>query len=554
MKRFILVIVLLCSLGCKKSEVPVTLSESVEFSKAESFLNQHEIDSAFYYFDQVATNSKDSLEAAMAYNYMASIQSNVGDNFGAQESLTTSLSYLDEKKRAHYYCLASNYNELGMTSSNMENFKDAIHYFDLAIKFSEDKSYTLVFLNNKANAYRDMGAYAKALGLYRKILLQTKPQGVEYARLLNNMASTKWLQNEKYNAAPELLEALRIRQSSKDMRGQNSSYTHLADYYHESKPDSSLFFAGKMYEIARQLKSPDAQLDALQKLIKLNPIANAKRYFGRYQQLNDSLQRSRNAAKNQFALIRYHTEKSKADNLKLQKENSERRYELIRERIRFYATLATFILMVFIAIFWYKSRKRQNEKEKQEAILENQRKASKKVHDTLANDLYRIMKTVQFGSEPNSEWLVDNLDEVYQRARELSYDIVSESENFELKIATLLKSFATDNTRVVLVGNSRELWQKVPGPTKTEVRYILQELMVNMGKHSRATDVVIRFEQKADSCLITYLDDGIGIPENTPFKNGLINTGSRIQSIGGKLTFATNTGKGLEINIAFPLA
>jgi len=485
---------------------------------------------------------------------MASIQSNVGDNYGAQESLTTSLSFLNEKKTAHHYCLASNYNVLGMTSSNMENFKDAIDYFDLAIKFSEDKNYTLVILNNKANAFRDQGAYPKALSLYKQILFQTQPKGKEYARLLNNMASTKWLQNSKYNAAPELLKALRIRQSSKDLRGQNSSYTHLADYYHYSKPDSSLYFAGKMYEVASQLKSPDAQLDALQKLIKLNPIVNAKRYFIRYEQLNDSLQRSRNAAKNQFALIRYHTEKSKTDNLILQKENSERRLELIRERVRFYAVLATFFLAVFVATFWYRNRKKRNEKEKQEAILENQRKASKKVHDTLANDLYRIMKTVQYESEPSPEWLIDNLDEVYQRARELSYDIVAEDENFELKIAALLKSFATENTRVVLAGNSQKLWQKLPGSTKTEVKYVLQELMVNMGKHSQATDVVIRFEKKGNTCLITYLDDGIGMPANTPFNNGLINTGSRIQSIGGKLTFANNTGKGLEINIAFPFA
>ena len=309
-----------------------------------------------------------------------------------------------------------------------------------------------------------------------------------------------------------------------------------------------------MYEIAKKLKSPDAQLDALQKLIKLNPIVNANRYFIRYEQLNDSLQRSRNAAKNQFALIRYHTEKSKTDNLILQKENSERRLELIRERIRFYAVLSIFTLAILIAIFWYKKRKRRNEKEKQEAILENQRKASKRVHDTLANDLYRIMKTVQFESEPSPAWLIDNLDDVYQRARDLSYDIVTEAENFELKIATLLKSFATETTRVVLAGNSREFWQKASGSTKTEVKYVLQELMVNMAKHSQATDVVIRFEQKADSCLISYLDDGIGMPENTPFNNGLINTGSRIKSIGGELIFAPNTGKGLEISIAFPFA
>ena len=546
--------VLFCLIGCQKPKMPDAVTESPDFKKAESYLKARKIDSAFYYFDRIATNSKDSLEIAMAYNYMASIQTDEGDYYGAQESLTTSLSYLNDQNSAHRSCLASDYNELGMTSSKLENFKSAVDYFDVVLKFSDDNDYKLILLNNKANAYREMGEYEKALGLYKNILQQTKREGKEYARLLNNMASTKWLQNPTYNAAPDLQKALLIRQSLADLRGQNSSYTHLADYYAQSKPDSSLYYAGKMYEMAQKLKAPDAQLDALQKLISLNPTVNAKRYFIRYGELNDSLQRARNAAKNQFALIRYHTEKSKADNLKLQKENSEKRYELVRERIRFYSILAAFLLAIVLAIGWYRKRKRRTEKEKQEAVLENQRKSSKRIHDTLANDLYRIMKTVQYGSAPTPEWLLDNLDEVYQRARELSYDIVGDNENFEEKIATLLKSFASETTRVILAGNSGTFWRKVSASTKNEVKYILQELMVNMRKHSQATDVVIRFRQTENSCLISYLDDGIGMPKDTRFNNGLTNTGTRIQAIGGELTFAPNNGKGLEINITFPFA
>jgi len=553
-KEFISIIALICLFGCQKPGTPAPLSESTDFKKAEAFLHQHKIDSAFSYFDRVATGSKDSLEAAMAYNYMASIQSDAGDYYGAQESLTTSLTYLDEQKKEHRYCLASDYNELGMTSSKLENFDSAVEYFDLAVKFSDEQTYRLIFLNNKANAFRSKGDYTQALRFYQQVLGQTKREGKEYARLLNNMASTKWLQNPRYNAGPELFEALQIRQIAKDLRGQNSSYTHLADYYSKSKPDSGLYFANKMYLIARQLNLPDAKLDALKKLIRLSPAEKAKGYFIQYEQLNDSLQTARNAAKNQFALIRYHTEKSKADNLKLQKENSEKRYELIQERIRFYGMLGLFLLIIFLAVRWYKIRKKRTEQEKQEAILENQRKASKKVHDTLANDLYRIMKTVQYGSEQDPEWLMDNLDDVYQRARDLSYDIVDDNENFELKLSVLIKSFATDTTRVILVGNSRELWLKVPAAVKTEIKYIIQELMVNMRKHSQATDVVIRFEKQSNRCLISYIDDGVGMQKSTIFNNGLVNTGNRIKAIGGELTFVTNTGKGLEINITFPLA
>ncbi len=539
-------------MACRRMDAPKAVEESADFKKAEALWTEREIDSAFNYFDRAATVSKDSLEVAMAYNYMAAIQSDAGDYYGAQESLISSLKYLNEDKKEHRYCLASDYNELGMTSSKLGNYDHAIGYFDLALKFSDDKDYRLIFTNNKANALRERGAYKQALTLYNQVLRQTPREGKEFARLITNMANTKWLMDPRYNAAPELLHALHIRERNKDLWGQNSSYAHLAEYYAASKPDSGLYYAGKMHLIARSLQSPNDELYALKRLIQLSPAISAKRYFSRYEQLNDSLQTARNAAKNQFALIRYHTEKGKADNLKLQKENSDKQYELIQQRIRFYGVVAAFALLTFLAARWYRVRRRRLENEKKEAVLENQRRTSKKVHDTLANDLYRIMKTVQYGSVPGRDWLLDNLDDVYQRARDLSYTMVNDAQDFELKLSTLLKSFASDTTRVVLVGNSSGFWQKVSATAKMELKYILQELMVNMQKHSQATDVVIRFEQHADLCRITYIDNGVGVPGAINFNNGLTNTGNRIEAINGKLTFDSAAGKGLQIDITFP--
>jgi signal transduction histidine kinase len=551
-KAIIFITSLVCLLACQRKHVPDIVNESSDFKKAEALWSQQKIDSAFYYFDRTATVSNDSLEVAMAYNYMASIQTDAGDYYGAQESLISSLKYLDERNKEHHYCLSSDYNELGMTSSKLGRYDNAIDYFDLALRFSADKDYRLIFLNNKANALREQGAYKQALKLYEEVLRNISRDGKQFARLLTNMANTRWLRNKRYNAAPELLQALHIREHSKDLWGQNSSYAHLSEYYARLKPDSGLYYAKKMHLVARKLNSPNDELYALKRLIKLSADSSAKRYFARYEQLDDSLQTARSAAKNQFALIRYHSEKSKAENLKLQKENSDRQYQLIQQRIRFYGLVGAFGLMTLLAARWYKIRKHRLEADKQEAIMEEQRRTSKKVHDTLANDLYRIMKTVQYNSEPGRDWLVDNLDHVYQRARDLSYTIVNDAQDFELKLSALLKSFASDSTRVVLVGNSCEFWQKVTATAKIELKYILQELMVNMQKHSQATDVVVRFEQLEDHLRITYKDNGLGMPAKISFNNGLTNTGNRIEAINGKLTFDSTAGKGLQIDITFP--
>jgi signal transduction histidine kinase len=126
---------------------------------------------------------------------------------------------------------------------------------------------------------------------------------------------------------------------------------------------------------------------------------------------------------------------------------------------------------------------------------------------------------------------------------------------FNEKIADLLKSFASENTRVILVGNSAlHYGEKVSEQAKDEIAHILQELMVNMDKHSLASDVVIKFEQVQQKINIYYTDNGIGIAGKPQPKNGLTNTGTRIAAIGGTITFDTNVEKGLKIQISFPVS
>jgi len=214
--------------------------------------------------------------------------------------------------------------------------------------------------------------------------------------------------------------------------GKNASYAHLADYL-PVPPRFCLFLRQPNGAVARRLGSADDELEALQKLIKLSPPGDVRRYFARYQELNDSLQTARNAAKNQFALIRYDVEKNKTDNLRLQKDNADKRYQLIKQRILLYSILFTFGILTFFSVRWYRKRKERQEQETQNAVRENQRKTSKKVHDTLANDVYRIMKKIQHDLTLDRDWLLYNIDDVYQRARDISYEITTDSMSISMR-------------------------------------------------------------------------------------------------------------------------
>lgn len=546
MKRvaYLLLLFIIALYACQQNGGTGKISEDADYKKGETFLFKQN-DSAYYYFNKVTANSRDSLLIAMAYNNMGTILSDAGDYLASQESLLKSLTFLDESDKRARWCLTANYNELGITSYELLNYDKALEYYDLASKFTDDSSYKQTIVNNKALIYQKKKDYPKAVRLFEDILSKTDHEGLAYARVATNLAKTRWLQDPQYNAAPILLKALQIRLKEDDVAGQNSSFRHLADYYTTTRPDSALHYAGKMYDAARRLNNANDKLEALQKLIRLSPAHAVKNYFSVYQKLSDSVQNARNAARNQFALIRYEAEKHEMENMRLQKANTEKEYQIIG--------VAFLLVTVSVGfVFWYRKRKQRLDLEAQNAIKENQIRLSKKVHDVVANGLYRIMSELENTDDVDKDDLLDKIEDMYERSRDLSYERGYAKQNFHEAIAELIKSFATGTTKVLVQGNSAELWQNVDGNTRQEAAHVLQELMVNMKKHSKAHNVLVRFAKNDNTVNIVYSDDGIGFSRDFQPGNGLSNTGNRIESIDGTITFDRDTTTGVTIRISFP--
>jgi signal transduction histidine kinase len=540
--------ILIASLSaCKNKQEQVSALRFPVYEKAESFFNVNNEDSAFYYFNLIATNPTDSLEAATALTYMGIIQTYQGDYFGGQESYLRSLSYLNERLEAHRYCLQSNYNELGNNNVSLKNYDAAIGYFDKALKFTTSNDYQIIALNGKALAYQKKGAYKQADSLYNTIIGLIKNNPKEYARILSNQAKTRWLQNSAYRAESELLKALLIRSSIKDIRGLNASYAHLSDYYANSKPDSALYYAQQMYTTALQIGNPDDELEALTKLLNLSPDKQLKKYIIRYEYLNDSLQTARNAAKNQFALIRYEAEKNKADNLQLQKDNAQKKVQLLQQQAAIAFMIVFVVVAGIITRMWLRKRKQQMEFEKRADKL----KTSQKVHDVVANRLYRIMTELEHKDITDKESLLDQIEELYERSRDISYEMPKAINNdFSGTISAMRTAFAGTTTSVYVTGNSKQLWDRITSQAQLEIEQVLQELMINMKKHSCAQNVVLKFESHPNFIQIHYSDDGNGLPPSFKYNNGLTNTENRIQSIGGNIIFE-KTLKGLKSALQF---
>lgn len=536
--------------ACSKPQ-KVEKSKNPTFLKAYKFRDAGEKDSAFIYYNKAKEEllqEKDSVNAAVCLINMAIIASDKSDFFGAQELALNAASFLDDKNPDHFNYNLSNYNALGIVSSSLKQYDKAVEFYNKSLEFTADTTFILAIKNNIANNYRKSGKYDVAIPIFKSIISQEK-NPVDYARILTNYASTKWLQNPSYNASTELRQGLSIRIKEKDKLGENNSYDHLTDYYLKTRPDSALYFAKKWHQMVYSLDSPDDLLECLKKLVLLSDDQNSKRYFAQYRQLADSIQTVRNNAKNQFALIRYETEKHKADNLLLQRKAT----------IRIIWIISLSIILIggaFLSIIWYKKRAKRLELEAQNAIQAGQLKTSKKVHDVVANGIYQIMTEIENSKELAQEKILDKMESLYERSRDISYEVLAQSpdeSSFENSIRELLVSFASEETKVVIIGNTNELWNNMPAEDQFEVKQVLQELMVNMRKHSRATQVALRFELKSDKIFIYYTDNGIGISNGINFKNGLTNTGNRINSINGNINFGTSTSGGLNVQLMIPI-
>src|SRR5690606_33576058 len=150
--------------------------------------------------------------------------------------------------------------------------------------------------------------------------------------------------------------------------------------------------------------------------------------------------------------------------------------------------------------------------------------------------------------------LLDEMETLYEQSRDISYDPISPPpQDFSKEIAALLMSFSTRETGISIVGNTPEIWKGVQEKYRKELKHALQELMVNMKKHSRANNVVVKFELTPKGLNIHYTDDGRGLPAEFRFGNGLNNTENRIRNMGGLFTFNLPCETGLKIQLFIPI-
>ena len=471
-----------------------------------------------------------------ALYFIADIQKIKSDFSGAEATLTELI-----KNNPNYLYINNVYTSLGLTYNEQYQYENALKYFTIFLNKTTNKKELFAVKNNIAYTYLNMKQYGNAITTLQPLLLNDSliADKTLYAKILDNLGFAYYKLNN-IKSIDYLKQSLKIRDSIKNDSENIASYLHLADYYQKSDTQLAYQFAQKGYQCAYNIKSPNDRLLALQLLIKTGSTSNSKNAALKFISLSDSINEKKQIDKNEFAKIKYDSKKAIQETEK-QKEQKEIYIFLI-------------LILLVISLFTFFLIKVKNKQKLIMSTYTTETRISKRLHDELANDVFNTMtyaETQDLQDPEKKEFLLENLDGIYLRTRNIAKENSDIETNLHFKDSLLSMIASYNSTKInVLIKNSNDIdWLKISKENKIAIYRIIQELLVNMKKHSNCSIAVITFENQKKHIALTYLDNGIGSSEKLKFKNGLQNAENRILALKGTLTFDTDTNKGFKARI-----
>ncbi len=506
--------------------------------------NFNDLTDAYKYFNNAYLKSLSNMHTETTINYLyykASIEYKKGDYNKCEESIVNAISLLDKLSNSSYKTQTRNsFNILmGLVYIEQRNAKKAIEFYSKALEKSENSLDSTKIYNNISLIYAKFNDHANSKKELEKAheILPRITDTLTIAKIMDNLGVAEY-KLDKTNGLDLINRALDLRISVNDTSTIYTSYSHISEYYYNTDNlEKSKEYAIKALELANILKSPSYINDALGLLTNLSEDKYAKAY----KKINDSLFNAEKEANNQFALMKYDYSEFEKKALKSQLEKEKQ-----ESRTIIWSSVASFITL--LSIFLYYILKSKHRKEKLQQVYDTESRISKKVHDDIANDVFQVMTTLQADNNLNQN-IKGEIELIYDKARDISKQLgeIDLEGDYKEILNDLALRYNTEQTNVILKNVSKIAWEKISKTKKTALYKVLQELMINMKKHSKASIVVITFFSKSKNVIVNYSDDGIGC--DLKKSNGLLNVENRIKAIGGTITFESRINNGFKAKI-----
>jgi signal transduction histidine kinase len=489
--------------------------------------------------------------------------------------------------------LAGAYSGMGVLFFNLDEYDKGLVYFQRAAKTAEQAKDTAMLveaLYGMANCLSSQQKFPEALKNSDEAVRLASLRGDDYTLCVahNSMAELyrKWGKADLSIAHAK--QVLQYAVADDDVQYQLIGAMGLADGYRlAGNAHESILYYNKALQLGKE-KAVVIQLDDIYKGMsevyeQLNENGPALDYYKKYIAYRDSANNEKirkNAAEMEVKFKTAEKEKELSEN-KLQL--AQRDLQLQKSRNDLYLILGAFVLVSLIAIVLYlqsrykklsyarelQSMQQQKELQLLQALMQGEEKErariAKDLHDGVAGMLAAVK--MHLSSTESAAMLLQEegyrqgmnlLNEATEEIRKTSHNLMPEVLlQHGLDVALSRYCDRVSNSRGLQI--QYDSWGDIDRFTDSfelSVYRIVQELLNNIIKHSKATHGIVQVTQQDDMLSISIEDNGVGLVagNGAPEGMGLLSLQSRVSAMNGKIDMKESEESGFAAYLEFEVS
>lgn len=585
----------------------IALSDKIGYIRGKwKFLNvlgncaqrKGNLDSAMQYYDEVekiALELEDDKGMAIVLSNKGIIYINKAEYLKAIEIILEAIDYeiiVGDQKG-----MAQGYLNVGVVHYYMQDMENTLIYFKKSVALSEEEGDRNVLKKGYINIgaiHQYLEEYDQALEFYQRgldiaIELNDEPD-INLTR--HNMAQIYTEKGEFDKVEKWLVESLAFQKRIGNQKGIAVDFTNLGNLYKEKgrfKKAEEFFL--KSIEIStnggylKELENSYGELSDM--YAEDNQFEAAFNWANDYISLKDSLLNEENSKTFAELRTKYETaEKEKA--LAEEKIKSESLAKDVAEvelstanRNKWIVVLISFIIGIVLLFMILRQRnKRRVQSEKDAAIIEERDKGTQAVfeaqeeerkristdlHDGVGQQLSGLKMAFQkLGGElsnqlPEKAQEVEKLSQVLSESadevRSISHQMMPKALT-ELGLIEALEDMLSKSLGVSDIGYQFEHFgipDRLEERIEINLYRVAQELVNNIIKHSKATQISVQLFKNSDKVILVIEDNGIGVKGDQTDGHGLLNMKSRVNALNGEMNLEPSPNSGTLATIRVPI-
>ena len=544
----------------------------LNFEKAKT-----SIESALAYFKE--SNEKD------LYSQTLIILGNYNEKLGNYNSaLKNYISAFETFKSAgcvHGQKLACN--NIGTIYYTTADEDKALSFYKLALSLDNTESDTTIqkeILANIGAIYYDMWKYDSALIYFEKVrdIEKTLDDSLGLGKTLNSLGSSFLAMNNLNEANKFYSEGLKVSKKVGDKHSQGSLYCNIGMLVlQKGEQEIALEYFDSCEAIASEYNLINVLLNVYYQKSKIfeqkNDFKQALGFYQLYEELRQSILVEKGLmSETETLLLRQRNEN---EVLRLEKAEQKRKTLIV-----FLFSLLALVIMSSGSIF-YISQLRQKgkletalseiQKQQFQAVIEAQEQERKRI----ASDLHDSVGQMLSLTKLNMTDLLDNIsqiseeyeevvkktikvvDEACLEVRQISHNLMPGS-LIRLGFAAATKDLVrklNQNDKLTIDFKVNDVNGRMDEKVEVALYRILQEILNNAIKHSKADKIYIVLGMDDDNIELSIRDNGIGFDTRKINQNlgiGWKNINSRLAGVDGEIKIDSELGKGVHIKMLVP--